>query len=141
MILFAVGPYTFAISAAEVDEIKDTHELKKTKSGFTSSPVHNTVIRGNKEYAVVDSAYHFRMLPSKSSRLLILRNHQVAVAADSIDRMTEIAAIYALPPEFRGEERNWYKGLAVLNGEVVPVVNAAAFGASAQNAIQKGAAS
>ncbi len=139
MILFAVGPHTFAIAASEVDEIKDTHELKKTKSGFTSAPVSSTVMRANKEYQVVNSAYHFRMLPSKSSRLLVLRNHQVAVAADSIDRMTEISTVYALPPEFCGEERNWYKGLAVLEGDVIPVINAASFAADAT--FKKGAAS
>jgi chemotaxis protein histidine kinase CheA len=67
------------------------------------------------------------MLPSKVARLLVLRNHPVAVTADSIDRMTDISVVQPLPTAFRGLERTWYRGLAVLDGSVVPVVNPAAF--------------
>jgi hypothetical protein len=39
----------------------------------------------------------------------------------------EISALHALPPAFTHEERGWYRGLAVMNGAVVPVVNHNAF--------------
>jgi hypothetical protein len=46
---------------------------------------------------------------------------------DSTDRIIEISALHALPPAFTREERGWYRGLAVVNGLVVPVVNHNAF--------------
>jgi chemotaxis signal transduction protein len=111
MILFAVGPHTFAIAASEVDEIRDLHDV---------APLHQSV--------------GFQMLPSKAARLLVLRHHLVAVTADSIDRMTDIASVQSLPSAFRGLERSWYRGLAVLDGNVVPVVNPAAFLSEAEAA-------
>jgi chemotaxis signal transduction protein len=143
MILFAVGSNTFAIAASEVDEIRDLHDLTPMSSAFGYSRVKSKLRRGKRDYFVVDSASHFQMLPSKAARLLILRNHPVAVTADSIDRMTDIASVQTLPAAFRGLERTWYKGLAVLDGSIVPVVNPASFLSEAE-AVElraKGAAS
>jgi chemotaxis signal transduction protein len=127
MILFAVGPNTFAIAAAEVDEIRDLHDLTPSKPAFGYSKIKNKLQRGKRDYFVVDSASHFQMLPSKTARLLVLRNHPVALTADSIDRMTDVSLVQQLPSAFRGLERTWYKGLAVLDGTVIPVVNPASF--------------
>jgi hypothetical protein len=44
-----------------------------------------------------------------------------------MDRIMEISALHALPRAFTNEERGWYRGLAVVNGAVVPVVNHNAF--------------
>jgi hypothetical protein len=41
--------------------------------------------------------------------------------------MVDIFALHAIPRAFTGEERIWYRGLTVIAGEVVPVVNPAAF--------------
>jgi chemotaxis signal transduction protein len=41
--------------------------------------------------------------------------------------MTDISVVQPLPTAFRGLERTWYRGLAILDGVVVPVVNPAAF--------------
>ena len=60
-------------------------------------------------------------------RVLILRNTSTAVLVDSTDRMTDISVLHALPRAFTRDERIWYRGLAVVNGEVVPVVNPGAF--------------
>ena len=127
MILFAVGANTFAIAASEVDEIRDLHDLKALKPSFGYTRVKSTLHRGKRDYFVVDAASHFQMLPSKAARLLVLRNHPVAVTADSIDRMTDIGVVQSLPASFRGLERTWYKGLALLEGTVIPVVNPSAF--------------
>jgi chemotaxis signal transduction protein len=127
MILFAVGPNTFAIAASEVDEIRDLHDVTPIKSSVGYARVKSTLHRAMKDYFVVDAASHFQMLPSKSSRLLVLRNHPVAVTADSIDRMTDVSVVQPLPSAYRGLERTWYRGLAVLDGKVVPVVNPGAF--------------
>ena len=127
MILFAVGPYTFAIAASEVDEIRDLHDVAPLRQSVGYHRVQSKLRRGKQDYFVVDAASHFQMLPSKAARLLVLRNHLVAVTADSIDRMMDIAVVQSLPSAFRGLERTWYRGLAVLDGNVVPVVNPAAF--------------
>jgi len=59
--------------------------------------------------------------------VLILRNAPTAVLVDSTDRILEISALHALPRAFVHEERGWYRGLAVMGGDVVPVVNHNAF--------------
>lgn len=143
MILFAVGPHTFAIAASEVDEIRDLHDLTPMNPPFGFSRVKSKLRRGKRDYFVVDAASHFQMLPSKSARLLVLRNHPVAVTADSIDRMTDVAHVQTLPSAFRGLERGWYRGLAVLDGNVIPVVNPASFLSEAESIElrRKGAAS
>ena len=134
MILFAVGPHTFAIAASEVDEIRDLHDVAPLHQSIGYHRVTSKLHRGKQDYFVVDAASHFQMLPSKAARLLVLRHHLVAVTADSIDRMTDIASVQSLPSAFRGLERSWYRGLAVLDGNVVPVVNPAAFLSEAEAA-------
>jgi len=143
MILFAVGSNTFAIAAAEVDEIRELHDVAPSKPAFGYSKIKSKLQRDKREYFVVDAASHFQMLPSKTARLLVLRNHPVAVTADSIDRMTDISLVQPLPAAFRGLERTWYKGLAVLDGTVIPVVNPASFLSEeeAKNLRTKGATS
>ncbi|HWR35561.1 MAG TPA: chemotaxis protein CheW [Clostridia bacterium] len=125
VILFAVGPHTFAIAANEVDEIRDLQGLKPLRS--TLAKVKQMLVRGKHTYFVVDASFHLCQLPSKASRVLILRNLRTAVAVDSIDRMMEVAGVQPLPQSFHGDERRWYRGLTLLGEAVVPVVNAAAF--------------
>ena len=127
MILFAVGSNTFAIAASEVDEIRDLHDIAPLKSVVGYSRVKSTLHRGKRDYFVVDAASHFQMLPSKAARLLVLRNHPVAVTADSIDRMMQVSTVLAVPQAFQGAERKWYRGLAVMNGKVIPMVDPASF--------------
>lgn len=92
-----------------------------------AAKVKHTFRKHGLDYFVVDSNYHYRLLPSKAGRLLVLRDLPVAITADSIDRMTEIGPTVSLPKAFRGEERQWYKGLTVVDDNVVPVVNAESF--------------
>ena len=58
---------------------------------------------------------------------MVLRHAPAAVMVDAIERMQEIDSIQALPAAFRGEERNWYRGLTVVKGRVIPVVRPEAF--------------
>ena len=134
VILFAVGPYTFAMPAAEVDEIRDLHDLKSISATSRRVPakIRSTLVRERKKYYVVDANIHFRLLPSKASRVMILRGSRAAVSVDSIDRIVEVSAVLPLPRAFEGEERFWYKGIALQEDTVVPVVNPAAFLSSAE---------
>ncbi len=148
-ILFAVGGHRFAISATDVDEIRDIQALNAaTINGAAPHKIRYTMERDRKTYLVVDASMHFRLLPSKATRLLVLRGQSIALTADSIDRMAEITPMVPLPPAFKGEERKWYRGLALIDEAVVPVVNPAEIlselevaQAKAKIQAQKGAAS
>jgi len=132
MILFTVGESAFAIPATAVDEIRNAQGLRPIAgSSIGYRKVSHTFLRGGRTYCVVDGNIHFGILPSKATRLLVLRQSNVSMLVSRIDRMAEVSGIHALPEAFTGEERNWYLGLAVLGSgtseEVVPVVNAEAF--------------
>lgn len=89
--------------------------------------VEYTLERDGITHFVVNGARHFYLPPGKSTRVLVLRHTPAAVLVDSTDRMMEISMLHALPLAFDHEERQWYRGLAVLNDEAVPVVNPASF--------------
>lgn len=142
VILFAVGGTTFAISAADVDEIRDTSGLEPLRPahlGPKFAKFKHTFQREGRTYYVVDANTHFHILPTRQTRLLVLRGAPAAVLVDAIDRMTEIATLRALPKAFSGEERDWYRGLAVLKEDVVPVVDAGTFLTKAENTVLKAA--
>ncbi len=126
VILFAVGGNTFAIAAAAVEEIRGPQGLRPIVGDAAHSSllkVRHTLERASKTFFVVDAAAHFQTLRVQPMRLLMLRQSQVAVAVDGIDRMAEIQRLYPLPSAFCGDERRWYRGLALIDGEVVPVVD------------------
>jgi hypothetical protein len=54
---------------------------------------------------------------------------------DAIDLMLELHSIQALPRAFYGEERIWYRGLALVKGKVIPVVQPEAFLSRAEVAL------
>lgn len=130
MIVFVVGGFRFAIAAGAVKEIRSMDGLQAFTLGGISARIAKlryTLERGGTTYFVVDAGQHFQLLPSRPARVLILRHSSTAVLVDSTDRIMEISALHALPPAFTHEERIWYRGLAVVNGDVVPVVNHNAF--------------
>ena len=90
--------------------------------------------RNKKNYLVVDANLHFHTPPTQATRILVLRNSSVAVLVDSIDRMCELTAVRKLPQAFSGEERQWYRGLTVVEDKLIPVVNPQAFLSKAESA-------
>jgi chemotaxis signal transduction protein len=130
VILFRVGGFNFAIAAGAVKEIRGLEGLNAFALGGTVAQLEKlkyTMERGGTTYFVIDAARHFELKTSTPGRVLILRNLAAAVLVDSTDRMMEISALHALPRAFTREERAWYRGLALIDGEVVPVVNPGAF--------------
>jgi chemotaxis signal transduction protein len=130
VIVFAVGGYKLAIAAGAVKEIRGMDGLHPFTLGRISAQIAKlkyTLERNGTTYFVVEAAQHFRLPTSNASRVMVLRNMPTGVLVDSTDRIMEIAALHALPPAFTNEERGWYRGLAVVNGFVVPVVNHNAF--------------
>jgi chemotaxis signal transduction protein len=130
VIVFAVGGYKLAIAAGAVKEIRGMDDLHAFTLGGISAQIAKlkyTLERNGTTYFVVDAANHFQLPVSNASRVMVLRNTPTGVLVDSTDRILEISALHALPPAFTHEERGWYRGLAVVNGEIVPVVNHNAF--------------
>ena len=143
MILFTVCGFRFAIAASAVSEIRGLEGLQRFAWGLPggsylrSTQVEFTVERNGTIYFVVDAARHFRLPPSSPTRVLILRPVAAAIQVDSTDRMMEISVLHALPQAFSGKERDWYRGLAVIGGDVIPVVNQHAFLSKAEMAVLK----
>jgi chemotaxis signal transduction protein len=136
VIQFVVAGVTFAIAATAVEEIRNVEGLQPLETSAVLparvAKARYRLERSGKAYCVVDATYHFHLLPSRATRILVLRRHAVAVLVDRIDLMAEISAIYVLPRAFTGEERQWYRGVALIPsapGEqrLVPVVNPDAF--------------
>jgi chemotaxis signal transduction protein len=130
VILFTVAGFRFAIAAAAVSEIRSAEGLKRfsgERSHRAADKVEHTLQRDGVTFFVVNVARHFGLAPCKPDRVLLLRHTAAALLVDSTDRMTEISVLRSLPLAFKGEERNWYRGLTILNGEVLPVVNPSAF--------------
>jgi chemotaxis signal transduction protein len=130
VILFFVGAARFAIAAKAVEEIREIDGLQEFHFGSPHErlgKVRQMFVRQGKTCFVVNAAEHFQLSPGNPARLLVLRHVAGGVAVDSIERMQEIHAIHELPDAFCGEERNWYRGLTLINGQVVPVVRAESF--------------
>lgn len=130
VILFTVGGFKFAIAAAAVSEIRSMEGLTRFFGGTGHKAMTKalyTLHRNGVPYFVVSGAQHFHLPPSKPTRVLVLRHAAAAVLVDSTDRMVEIAVLHALPLAFTADERHWYRGLAILNDDAIPVVNPSAF--------------
>jgi chemotaxis signal transduction protein len=136
-ILFLLGSSTFAIDAESVDEIRNLEGLVEYKHHGHDRfrKVKYTLERQHRTYFVIDAGAQFRMPPSKPTRLLLMRRMAAGVLVDEIDQMQEIGRIHQLPLAFTGEERDWYRGLAVVKGRVVPVVRPECFLSKAEASI------
>jgi len=124
VILFTIGEQMFAIGASAVNEVQSLQGL--TALGHQPrqfGKVRHSLVREGRRYWVVDANIHFGMMPTHSSRVLLLNSSPVALKVDEIVRMTEIAKVLPLPQAFHGEERNWYVGLTLMENVVVPVIN------------------
>lgn len=135
VILFSVASHRLAIAAQAVEEIRNLEGLNPLHQGFGPgkvSKVKSVLQRDNKTYFVVDANMHLRMLSSRPARLLLMRDSSLALSVDAIDRMAEVTVLHPLPRAFRGEERNWYRGLVLIGEDVVPVLNPAALMSKAE---------
>jgi chemotaxis signal transduction protein len=128
--VFSIAQYSFAISAASVQEIRSTDGLGGTVVDLDRPvlrKVRHIVERDSRAYYVVSGYEHFRLPLSRPTTVLILRSAPVAVLVDRIEEMAEMRVLLTLPESFRGEERAWYRGLTVLDRKVVPVANPLGF--------------
>lgn len=138
VILFSAGGVSFAIAAHAVEEIRETAGLKTFVSyDFQNrfARVKHTLERQDKTIFIVDACTHFRIHAKQPARVMVLRHAPAALAVDSIDGMKDIYAIHKLPVAFTGEERNWYRGLTLIEGRVIPVVRPEALLSKAETAL------
>lgn len=128
--VFSIGEHRFVISAAAVQEIRSTDSLGGTVVDLerpVMKKVRHIVERDARSYYVVSGYEHFHLRQSRPTTVLILRGAPVAVLVDRIEAMAEMRVLLALPQSFCGEERTWYRGLTVLEREVLPVANPLGF--------------
>src|SRR5262245_29568250 len=116
LILFCVGPHRMAIVAGAVAKIRKDRGLAPAEIGCTT---------------IVPAHELFGLPAGTGARLLALRSG-VAVRVDRVDRMVESVDVRPLPRAFQGAERDWYRGLAIVDDCVAPLVNPEAFDRQAQ---------
>jgi chemotaxis signal transduction protein len=130
VVVFSIGDFTFAISAAAVQEVRNTDSLGgmvMDMEHVVVNKVRHMIERDSRSYYVVSGYDHFHLPPSRPTTLLILSRFPTAIVVDRIEAMAEMRTIVALPRSFQGEERTWYRGLTILDGKVVPVIDPKGF--------------
>jgi len=130
VVVFSIGEYTFAISAAAVQEIRNTDSLGGMVMVLESvivPKVRHVIERDSRSYYVVSGFDHFHLPASRPTTILILAKAPTAILVDRIEEMAEMRTIVTLPRSFHGKERAWYRGLTILEGKVVPVVDPKGF--------------
>jgi chemotaxis signal transduction protein len=130
IILFRAGNQIFAISSASVQEVRSVDSLAGAAVDISESSlaqVRHAIFRGDRNLYVVNAPLHFGLRPTPSALIFLLRNSRVALLVDGIEKMTTMSRLQALPGAFCHEERRWYRGLTVLDQNVIPVVNPAGF--------------
>jgi hypothetical protein len=130
VVMFSIGEFSFVISAASVQEIRNTDSLggNVVELGhLVLKKVRHIVERDARSYYVVSGYEHFHLPLARPTTVLILREVPVAVLVDRIEEMAEMRVLVSLPWSFRGEERTWYRGLTVLGRKVLPVADPRGF--------------
>jgi len=130
IILFRASSQVLAISSASVQEVRSIEGLSGSPQEIHEPrlpKVRHVFRRGELNLYVVNAAVHFGLRPSQASLIFLLRRLRTALLVDGIEKMTTMTRLQALPGAFCHEERGWYRGLTVLDQNVVPVVDPAGF--------------
>jgi chemotaxis signal transduction protein len=130
IILFRASSQVFAISSASVQEVRSVDSLSGVAievSEPSLPKVRHLLRRGERNLYVVNAALHFDLRPSPAALIFLLRKSRVALLVDGIEKMATMSRLQALPGTFCHEERTWYRGLTVLDQNVLPVVSPSGF--------------
>jgi chemotaxis signal transduction protein len=130
IILFRASNQIFAISSASVQEVRSVDSLSGAAVEFNEpslAKVRHAIRRGERVLYVVNAALHFGLRPTPASLIFLIRKSQVALLVDGIEKMIIMTRLQALPGAFCHEECVWYRGLTVLDQNVIPVVNPMGF--------------
>ena len=141
VVLFMVGGHRCAIAANAIEEIRGVERLMPLPPGAGGSRAARfTFDARGRRFLAVDAHLLFRMADTAPQHILVLGGADVGVLVGGVDRMHDIRELYPLPYALRGEERRWYRGLALIDGQITPVLNPAAF-LPAREALGSGVAS
>lgn len=124
VILFTAGGMRFAVEASEVEEIRDREE--------------RAAIRRLKGAESIDFALRVGLGAGILERFVVLKPGECSLGVTEVERMTTLPKVVPLPGLFRGEERRWYRGLLLLENEVVPLVRTEYWRTAAQPVAQTG---
>ena len=130
IILFRTSNQIFAISSASVQEVRSVDSLAGAAVEVNEprlQKVRHAIYRGDRNLYVVNASLHFGLRPTPAALIFLLRKSPVALLVDGIEKMTTMTRLQALPGAFCHEERVWYRGLTVLDQNVIPVVSPAGF--------------
>jgi len=130
IILFRIGEQLFALSSSSVQEVRSADSLSGGASEVSApgiDKVRQFVRRGPNTLFLVSGAAHFGLSAPDGILAFVLRNTRTALLVDSIEKMTAMTRLQALPLSFCHEERQWYRGLTALDQTVVPVVRPEGF--------------
>jgi chemotaxis signal transduction protein len=130
IILFRSSNQLFAISSSSVQEVRSVDSLAGTPMEISESKlpkVRHMLRSGERNLYVVNAALHFGLPPSHAALIFHLRKSRAAILIDGIEKMTTMTRLQALPLAFCHEERVWYRGLTVLDQNIIPVVNPEGF--------------
>jgi hypothetical protein len=120
VILFTAGGVRFAVEANEVAEIRDGEERGAGCRLKASEPV--------------DFARQVGLGAGRVERFVVLKPGEcspgvtssatlgVTLGVTEVERMTSLPRVVPLPGLFQGAERQWYRGLLLLENEVIPLV-------------------
>jgi hypothetical protein len=116
VILFTAGGVRFAVEANEVEEIRDGEE--RGAAGR---------LKGSE---AIDFARHVGLGAGRLVRFLVLKPSECSQGATQTAAlrvtlgvsMTSLPKVVPLPGLFQGAERQWYRGLLLLENEVIPLV-------------------
>lgn len=130
IILFRIGDQLFALSSSSVQEVRSADSLSGGAYEISApgiDKVRQFVRRGPNTLFLVSGAVHFGLSAPDGILAFVLRNTRTALLVDSIEKMTAMTRLQALPLSFCHEERQWYRGLTALDQTVVPVVRPEGF--------------
>ena len=108
VILFTAGGVRFAVEASQVEEIRDGEE--------------RGAIHGLKGTEPIDFALQVGLGAGRMERFVVLKPGDCSLGVTEVERMTSLPKVVPLPGLFRGAERQWYRGLLLLENEVIPLV-------------------
>ncbi len=108
VILFSAGGVRFAVEATQVQEVLGGDERTTRLKPKVTAPL--------------DFALQVGLGAGILERVLVIKPGDCALAVTGVERMAAIPRLTALPGIFRGMERSWYRGLLLLENEVVPLI-------------------
>ena len=108
VILFTAGGVRFAVAAGEVKEIRDREERATMHRLSGGEPI--------------DFALRVGLGAGRVERFVVLKPGECWLGVSEVERMTSSPKVVSLPGLFRGAERQWYRGLLLLENEVIPLV-------------------